>query len=358
MIGKPIDLASYVDKLNRRSVDMTREIFEKGCSGHVFSEKITAENNTLNNIYIYLTFDCPLRCYFCFAKGGRRKTDEMTPAEFAKVTQDAIDAGFKKVIISGGEPFSYKHFKELLLLYEKMNFGNTVLALRSSFGFPIDSSLMDLVCRVFDKITISIDGNEENHDKIRGKGVYKQAIENIREALNRDNCEIGIAAVLSREQKDGIEGKNVLDLYDSLNLDYLSIRPIKALGEMEGKQTETSYYTRYERNCYNLPEFMQNCGLGHLLYVEPDGTVFPCYAVCKHCDRLGNLKTDTLNEIITSDKFLALANHGVDDDPVCRNCEVRYYCGGVCKAAGPVEKDCKYREALLAKIREQLEDNK
>lgn len=336
---------------------MTREIYEKGCSGHAFSEKITVENNVLNNIYIYLTFDCPLRCYFCYAKGGRRKTVEMSSQEVAKITQDAIDAGFKKITILGGEPFSYKFFKELLLLYDRMNFGNTVLVLRTSFGFPIESSMMDLVCRVFDKITVSIDGDEENHDRIRGKGVYKQAIENIREALKRDNCEIGIAAVLSKEQKDGIEGKSVLELYNSLKLDYLTIRPIKALGEMEGKPTETPYNVRYERNCIDFPEFVQNCGLGHLLYVEPDGTVYPCYAVCNQCDKLGNLKTDTLNEIVTSDKFLDLANHGVDDDPICRNCDVRYFCGGECKLVGSVGENCKYKEALLKRIREQLNSN-
>lgn len=339
------------EALQERVATMTGEIYRKGCSGHIYSKTFTAEDNPLGKIFLYLTYDCPLRCYFCASKGGRKKAEDMSPSEFARITQDALDAGFREIILSGGEPFSYQHFEELLRLYEKMDFGNTLLVLRTSFGFPIADSFMDLACRVFDKITVSIDGDETNHDKIRGKGIYQQAVSNIKRALKRDCCEIGISATLSKSQYNGKEGKNLWELYHSLKLDHLKANAIKPIGEMEGKMTGDFYYVDCKRMGFSLPKFNQNCGLGHNFYVEPDGKAYPCYAVCGQGDLLGDLKSDSLIDILHGRKFLDLANHGVDDDPICKNCEVRYLCGGMCKAFGPVKEDCPIKKQLLESLK-------
>lgn len=78
------------------------------------------------------------------------------------------------------------------------------------------------------------------------------------------------------------------------------------------------------------PKF--SCGLGHNLYMQPDGSVYPCYAWCSREHRHGDLSRESLADVLERGGLLAIANSGVDTNEECRTCEVRYLCGGTCKA--------------------------
>jgi uncharacterized protein len=81
---------------------------------------------------------------------------------------------------------------------------------------------------------------------------------------------------------------------------------------------------------------VSSCGLGQNLYVEPSGESFPCYAYHRRHSLLGNVLNGpaALGDVLASSAFRNLSSHTVDTNPKCQACEVRYLCGGACRAWG------------------------
>ena len=79
---------------------------------------------------------------------------------------------------------------------------------------------------------------------------------------------------------------------------------------------------------------VSTCGLGQNLYVEPSGESFPCYAYHKRHAYLGNVITHGLRNVLDSERFGGLTCHNVDTNKRCKTCELRYLCGGACRAWG------------------------
>ena len=79
---------------------------------------------------------------------------------------------------------------------------------------------------------------------------------------------------------------------------------------------------------------MASCGLGQNLYVEPLGESFPCYACHQPHSYLGNAIERGLGAILASAAFADLCCHTVDTNAKCRQCDLRYVCGGACRAWG------------------------
>jgi uncharacterized protein len=76
-----------------------------------------------------------------------------------------------------------------------------------------------------------------------------------------------------------------------------------------------------------------SCGIGQNLYVEPDGAAFPCYAWHGEGWRLGFINDkDGLVGVIRTPAFEDLRTHTVNSNHACRNCPLRYLCGGACRA--------------------------
>ena len=76
----------------------------------------------------------------------------------------------------------------------------------------------------------------------------------------------------------------------------------------------------------------KSCGIGQNLYVQPDGLTNPCYAWHGEGLCLGSLDTDGVIGIIHSERFLDLGTHTVNSNEKCKECTLRYLCGGACRS--------------------------
>ena len=316
-------------KLNKLK-DAAREIYARCTDGRVWQPTYTSLERLLNKIYLYLTFDCPLRCGFCFAEGGERKCATLEPGKIADITAQAAEAGFGSAVFTGGEPLVYKGFDELIGLLAGLDIRGMQLSLRSSFGFDIPEERLKALCAVFDKITVSIDGNEQSHDAVRGAGRYKKTLYNLRRALDIGGAEPAVNAVLTREQFKGKEGASLIKLTDDLGIKDLTVTSPFPLGR--GRELNEPHYKWVKgRGDIEVPTMRFRCGLGSNLYMQPDGRAYPCYAWCEPNQMLGDLSKESLKTVLDRGDLLRLANTGVDTNKKCRNCEVRYFCGGRCK---------------------------
>ena len=315
--------------VRERMIAEAAELYRKGLSNARFQPEYSSYDGHLDKFYLYPTFDCPLRCPYCYAEGGERKTKELSAFELLRITEEAISAGYKTVVIVGGEPLVYYDFENYLSGLEKIDKKGRKFVLRSSFGFSIEDDLLKRLCCVFDEIVVSIDGDQKTHDAVRGKGTWRFATDNAERAISY-GAVISVSAVMTREQKEGIPGEFLKDYCKRNRIKKLVIQSPVPLGRAEKSRIPYFEWRTGKSQGYQiLPKF--TCGLGHSLYMEPDGSLYPCYAWCEQEHKLGDLSTENLQTILDRGDLLKIINSGVDTNEKCRTCEVRYFCGGACK---------------------------
>ena len=121
------------------------------------------------------TEGCNLRCPFCNQWGengyflaGARRVASMDQSGMARlVSQLSPRESF--INIHGGEPFAYKHIDTLLGVLAERQFD----VLITTNGTLLDKHL-DALARLRNlAFILSIDGDEETHDRIRGQGTFQ-----------------------------------------------------------------------------------------------------------------------------------------------------------------------------------------
>lgn len=319
--------------IRRRLLREAQELYSWGLTSDRHQPILESLEGQLSKFYLYPTFDCPLCCPYCYAEGGERQVNELGAEDFLRITNEAVDAGFRSVVQVGGEPLVYYDFGRFLAGLAEIDKHGCSFVLRTSFGFPVADTLMGQLCDVFDEIVVSIDGDKQTHDAVRGHGTWQHATRNAVRAIELGG-QVSVNAVMTREQRDSQAGAFLREFCETHGIEKLVISAPVPLGRAA---TSAAYanVAPYEwrsdaKQGLTLPPRF-SCGLGHSLYMQPDGSVYPCYAWCEQEHQLGNLAIEPLAAILARKELLAIANSGVDTNRKCRTCEVRYLCGGICK---------------------------
>jgi uncharacterized protein len=192
---------------------------------------------------------------------------------------------------------------------------------------------------VFDQIVVSIDGSEEIHDRQRGKGAYRKTLKNLSLFDTKTmESKITFACVLNRNLLSDDEIENEKQKLDVLKTEYhvkeIRFLPLLPLGRAKHAETQRSDVEMLSvvewinRKYY----FRTSCGLGQSVMIESNGDVFPCH-VLKETEKeiIGNIYEDNLQDITQKPFFSQLRNINVNTDNKCKQCSMRYLCGGVCK---------------------------
>jgi MoaA/NifB/PqqE/SkfB family radical SAM enzyme len=119
---------------------------------------------------------CNLRCPFCNQWGengyflaGAREVATMDESGMAKLVEQ-LSPRDSLINIHGGEPFAYKHIDTLLGVLAERQFDVLITTNGTLLGNHLEelSRLRNL------SFILSIDGDEETHDRIRGKGTFQK----------------------------------------------------------------------------------------------------------------------------------------------------------------------------------------
>ena len=345
------------EAVRKRMISEAKEIYAKGLTKERHQPIFQDLKGQLGKFYLYPTFNCPLHCPYCFAEGGERKTKELSAKEFLRITQEAIAEGFKTIVISGGEPLVYHDFENYLDGLLEIDRKKCWFVLRSSLAFPIPDERLQKLCVAFDEITASIDGDEETHDAIRGKGSFRYVMDNTLRILSLGG-NISISAVMDKEAAEGNPGQFLKTFSKDHHIRKLVLQSPMPLGR--AIDTKVPYYEwRSGKERLDRVQMKYSCGLGHNLYMEPDGKTYPCYAWCGKEHLLADLSKESLHDVLAQGSLLAILNTGVDTNEKCSSCEVRYFCGGMCKIwvkdksdINSGDFDCEEQKKLiLAKLR-------
>jgi MoaA/NifB/PqqE/SkfB family radical SAM enzyme len=134
---------------------------------------------------IEVTTRCNGSCLHCFVRSGISRRSNL-PVELVKeIIAEGYEAGYRHLHITGGEPLLWEG------LFETVNYGFE-MGYRTIFMNTNGTLITEKVAKKLAgygsfSVSISLDGPEDLHDRIRGKGSYRRTMGGIENGLNGGN---------------------------------------------------------------------------------------------------------------------------------------------------------------------------
>lgn len=317
-----------------------------------------------------ITLKCNLACSHCGSRAGNARTKELSTEEALDLVQQMAEVGIKEVTLIGGEAFLRPDWLEIAKAIDQagMRCGMTT----GGYGISLETArkMKEAGIRT---VSVSIDGLEATHDRLRGKkGSWKYAFKtmsHLREAGIAFGCNTQInrlsapefpsiyecirdAGAVAWQIQLTVPMGNAADNADILLQPYelLDIYPMIARvarrAYREGVQLQPGnnigYYGPYERllrgrGKENDWAFWQGCAAGlSTLGIEADGAIKGCPSLPTTAYTGGNIRDRSLQDIIENTEELRL-NLGAGTPEgtkhlwgFCKTCEFAELCRGGC----------------------------
>ena len=288
------------------------------------------------NLYLHITDACNLHCSHCYTPANPKPV-HVPVRVLCRLIDEAMDFGFAKVVLTGGEPTLHPDLPELLgHLVSPSIPRKTRLTFRSNLIASLDRNTVSALDGSIDELRVSLDGDMETHDKRRGPGSWKRAMQNLRNIIPKLNrCIVSLAVTTDGSSSGIAAAEAVQNQARELGIGF-RVSPILPLGRFADANLAPDPHP-FRKQGY-LPRPASSCGIGAHVSITADGRAYPCHALTRNRFFLGNAFSG-LSPILESDKMHDLRMHTVDTNLRCRRCAVRYLCGGVCRAWAPENED-------------------
>lgn len=315
-----------------------------------------------------ITLKCNLACQHCGSRAGHTRSHELTTAEALDLVKQMADVGITEVTIIGGEAFLRPDWLEIAQAITKagMLCGMTT----GGFGITLDTAkqMKDAGIRV---VSVSVDGLEATHDRLRGKpGSWQWAFKtmsNLKAAGIHFGCNTQInrlsapefpqiyerirdAGAFAWQIQLTVPMGNAADNSEILlqPVELLDIYPMVARVAQKARKdgvlqvqpgNNIGYYGPYERLLRggDAWSFWQGCNAGlAALGIEADGAIKGCPSLPTTAYTGGNIRDRSLREIIEEAEELRF-NIGAGTPKgtqhlwgFCKTCEFAELCRGGC----------------------------
>jgi radical SAM protein with 4Fe4S-binding SPASM domain len=311
----------------------------------------------LDELWIYFTLACNLRCRHCLVSAGKELKKELTTEEFKKVVDEGIKLGVRRFYITGGEPFIKEGVFDLIKYITKTKKRELIVLTNATLFDDTKIAALKKLAGPKLLLQVSLEGpNAEIHDKLRGKGSFDKAVDGIKRLISIGITPIVSTAISKLNEKDiastsrflsklGIQEHNVLwmhakgrgasnlsDLYvpsDNIALAMKKLKKEYKEQEMIFDNVESlKVRVRTKRGRKN--DLCNNCY--EKICVNSDGHVYPCASLNgdKNFDA-GSVRKAALKDIWLNSKVMDRGRkNSVQNKPQCRECYLEYFCGGGC----------------------------
>ncbi|MEH2205873.1 MAG: nif11-class peptide radical SAM maturase 3 [Nostoc sp.] len=317
-----------------------------------------------------ITLKCNLACSHCGSRAGHERANELSPEEALDLVKQMAEVGIKEVTLIGGEAFLRPDWLEIA---KAINEAGMLCGMTTGgYGISLETAqkMKEAGIRT---VSVSIDGLEATHDRLRGKkGSWKYAFKtmsHLREVGISFGCNTQInrlsapefPCIYERIRDAGARAwqvqltvpmGNAADNADILLQPHelLDIYPMLARvarrAYQEGVQLQAGnnigYYGPYERLLRGRGKehdfsFWQGCGAGlSTLGIEANGAIKGCPSLPTTAYTGGNIREQTLHDIIEGAEELRF-NLGAGTPEgtkhlwgFCKTCEYAELCRGGC----------------------------
>ena len=165
-----------------------------------------------NSLFLFVTSRCNSLCRTCFYFDKLNSKDDLTVAQIARISETAPP--FRKLWISGGEPFLRPELAEIVAAFVRNNGVRNVNlptnGLLPEKLLPIMDRMLELCPETSIDLNFSLDGMQRTHDSIRGVPEnFVRTLATMREAAERyrgiRRLRRNVVTVITRENRDEVE---------------------------------------------------------------------------------------------------------------------------------------------------------
>jgi radical SAM protein with 4Fe4S-binding SPASM domain len=306
-----------------------------------------------------ITLRCDLACVHCGSRAGKARPDELTTAECLALVDQMADLGVLEVTLIGGEAYLRDDWLEIVRALRRRGMRATM----TTGGLSAERAAAAAQAGL-QSVSVSLDGLEETHDRLRGvRGAYQSALSalgHLRAAgitiavntqINRLSMpelpailetviaagarawQVQLTAAMGRaaDQPDLLpQPSDLLELFPLL---VQLKRRCDQAGVMLWPGNNIGYFGPYESLLRGtMPRgHMASCGAGRAtLGIEADGAVKGCPSLQTDPWTGGNLRDDSLRDIWERSAPLRYTRDRTVDDlwGYCRDC----YYADTCRA--------------------------
>lgn len=301
-------------------------------------------------VYLLITERCNLHCPHCIRKVKASRNCDFS-LDNLNLLLNRVDELFKQhtYVITGGEPTLHPSFCAIVnrTIESEGSVAITTNGTNADAFVPLCSRAKNI------NVQVSLDGDSEVHDSIRGAGSFDLAVGTIKDLL-ASRFRVSVASVVN---KINVSSFLLLsEIVSQLHVTSWSLSMEQAFeAEAKSRALSTSEWNSFVdemikiakvpvkiRKLFDFDLFekmeaklgkeriskcaISNCGVGQAkVYIYPDGTVLPC--TCLPELAIGNIFTDDA-------ALLRTRFEGISCEPlvnsVCHTCRWKYFCKGGC----------------------------
>ncbi|HOP46806.1 MAG TPA: radical SAM protein [Desulfobacteraceae bacterium] len=131
---------------------------------------------------IEVTTQCNLDCLHCFVRGDNAELSSLPFAVVRDIISEGYDTGYRRLHLTGGEPLLWNHL--LKTLDYAFSLGYISILINTNGTLLSEDICITLADHNSVMISVSLDGSEKFHNRIRGDGQYERTMRGIENALN------------------------------------------------------------------------------------------------------------------------------------------------------------------------------
>jgi len=157
----------------------------------------------LKECWFHVTHCCNLRCTHCMFSSGPTRRSQLSPLQLKQSVEEAQGLGCQVFYFTGGEPLIYQ---ELLPICREILKDAQAHVVILTNGIAL-TSLGDEVLKLDNErvhFQVSLDGNEQHNDVIRGPGAFQRALTGVR-FLRTNQFNVSLAMSVCRTNFDDME---------------------------------------------------------------------------------------------------------------------------------------------------------
>ena len=312
------------------------------------TKKIHSSTEKDRNMHLYLTNKCNLECPHCYMFSGKANANELTTEEILNLISDYKNIAQGNIItLSGGEPTSHVHFDSIVKSASEMGLEVKIM----TNGTQISPKRAAFLAKYVSSVQISIDGySEKSNSPIRGDGNFEKALTAVDLFLKYGvHTAIAITPPIDclRENFNGYVqfSQELSEKYKNMPFE---IRFAEELMKGRYINPTDSFKKEYFDLVHKIQQMLYGEDYDVLLFVEAlydnvilDNCMFGNFAVASNgdvfcCARIGdlrpiaNVRTSSFDKIYKKAQIAEKLSLITNLKP-CKECELRFICGGGCR---------------------------
>lgn len=302
-------------------------------SGLINDDLETEHNRTA---YLHITSHCNMNCVGCYSRFTRddHSPDVMQTDDILRIVDKLCEAKVSSIVISGGEPFLRTDIIDILRYIKNKNEIKHVSCISNG---KINVRRYQQTSTYIDCLSFSLDGYSKEASFLR-----KESFDNVIEAINLLKGTYGsLEIIFTIHRKNYMYTREMAELAQILGVEHsfslFTTAHSDETAELEISEDILESFIQYaiQNNMHITDTPLDRslgcsvcCGAGRsLISISADGEIMPCHMFYDKKFSLGNALHDDISQIFRS---RTMPFFSVDKKTKCKNCEVKYLCGGGC----------------------------